>query len=331
MDAAGHHVAATVYPETDDLGEHETQRYISELLRALVIGLFAQRGRVAHVGANQFFYFVPGDNTKSRAPDVYVIEGLPQAHPDQAVWKTWEGHVPAFALEVVSSRWHKDYDDAPPDYDAMSTQELILFDPEATARSRKRVRWQVFRRVRGRLKRVVRSTADRVESRQLGCFVRVVSEHGDPRLRLATGRRGDTLVPTEAERAEAEAERAEAEAERAEAAERLALTERIARETLVARLEAERSEREGAEQHAQTERAARADAEARAQAERVAREAAEDLAQRERSAREDAEGRAKAERAAREAAEARAARIEAQLRELQARATSSARTKAKKR
>jgi hypothetical protein len=331
MDAAGHRVAATVYPETDDMGEHETQRYISELLRALVIYLLAQRGRTAHVGANQFFYFVPGDPTKTRAPDVYVIEGLPQNHPDQGVWKTWEGHVPAFALEVVSSRWHKDYDDAPPDYDAMATHELILFDPGATPRSRKRVRWQVFRRVRDKLRRVATSQTDRVESRELGCFVRLVSEYGNPRLRLATGRKGDTLVPTEAERAEAEAERAEAEAERAEAeaeraeaeaeraeaAERRALTERIARETLAVRLE--------------TERTAREDAEVQARRERNAREDAEVQARRERNAREDAEARARAEAKARVVAEARAARIEARLRELQARVKSPSRAKMTKR
>ena len=239
------------------------------------------------------------------------------------------------ALEVVSAKWHKDYDDAPPDYDAMGTQELILFDPEATARSRKRVRWQVFRRVRGRLKRVVRSMADRIESRQLGCFVRLVSERGNPRLRLATGRKGETLVPTEteaeAERAEAEAERAEAEAERAEAAERLALTERIARETLAARLEAERSEREDAVAQAQTERAAREAAERQAQAERAAREDAELNTRAARAAQAQAEARVRAEAKARAVAEARATRIEAQLRELQARVTSSARAKTKKR
>ena len=240
MDAAGQRADATEYPETDAKGEHETQRYISELVRALAVALFAQRGRVAHVGANQFIYFAQGDPTKTRAPDVYVIEGLPQDHPDQGAWKTWEGHVPAFALEVVSSRWRKDYDDAPPDYDAMGTQELVLFDPGATPRSRKRVRWQVFRQVRGKLRRVVTSRADRIESRVLGCFVRAVSERGNVRLRLATGRHGDGLIPTEAERLETEHERAEA-------AERQALTERIARETLAVQLQNERDARTDAE------------------------------------------------------------------------------------
>ena len=45
MDAAGHRVAATVYPETDDMGEHEVQRYISELLRTLVVYWFATNQR----------------------------------------------------------------------------------------------------------------------------------------------------------------------------------------------------------------------------------------------------------------------------------------------
>jgi hypothetical protein len=248
MDAAGHHASATEYPETDEMGEHETQRYISELLRALIVYWFVLHKRVAHVGANQFVYRLEGHPEVSRAPDVYVIEGLPQDHPDQAVWKTWEGHVPVFALEVVSARWHKDYDDAPADYDAMGTRELILFDPGATARSRKRVRWQVFRRVRDKLRRVVTSRADRVESRYLGCVVRAVTDRGNVRLRLATGRQGETLVPTEAERLD--------EAERRE------LTERIARETLALQWQNERDARNEAEARAQNERDARNEAEA---------------------------------------------------------------------
>ena len=167
MDVAGHTLDATVYPETDDMGEHEVQRYISELLRALVVYWLATNQRTGHTGANQFFYWVQGDPTKSRAPDVYVIDGLPQDHPDQGVWKTWEGHVPAFALEVVSSKRRKDYDEAPADYDAIGTQELLLFDPAATARSRKRVRWQVFRQVRGKLRRVVTRRAEGAERRAL--------------------------------------------------------------------------------------------------------------------------------------------------------------------
>lgn len=71
-----------------------------------------------------------------------------------------------------------------------------------TPRSRKRVRWQVYRRVRGRgFVRVFAAMGDRVESHALGCWLRLVDEGGNPRLRLGTGPHGDALVPTDAERA----------------------------------------------------------------------------------------------------------------------------------
>ncbi len=70
------------------------------------------------------------------------------------------------------------------------------------------------------LVRVETSQGDRVQSRALGCWLRAVSEKAEPRLRLATGARGETLVPTVAERADAlarQVEDAEARAESAEA------------------------------------------------------------------------------------------------------------------
>ena len=136
---------------------------------------------------------------------MYLVEGVAPDARDRGVWKTWEGHSPAFALEVVSDDRKKDYTDAPADYDAMGTRELVLFDPSATPRSRKRLRWQVYRRVRGHgFVRVFAGNGDRVESAVLGCWIRLVDEAGNDRLRLATGPHGDTLVPTDAERAEDE-------------------------------------------------------------------------------------------------------------------------------
>ena len=207
---------AVHYPESDDMAEHELQRLIAELLRPLLAQWLAAQGRVAHAGADQFFYWVEGNNGVRRAPDVYVVDGVAQDIPAVSSWKVWEGHAPSFVLEIVGDDWKKDYDEAPPDYEAMGAREVVVFDPWATARSRKRVRWQVWRRVRGRLVRVESSQGDRVQSRALGCWLRAVNEQGEPRLRLATGARGETLVPTATERAESA--RAEAESARAEVA-----------------------------------------------------------------------------------------------------------------
>jgi hypothetical protein len=188
MDTAKPLVAPMVYPETDHMGEHEQQFQIAVLLVPLVAAWLALRGVVARVAGNQFWYWVEGDIARCRAPDVYVVDGVGPDAPDHAVWKTWEGYTPAFALEVVSDAWKKDYTEVPADYDAMGARELVVFDPGATERSRKRVRWQVFRRVRDRgLVRVFAGMGDRVESKALGCWIRRVDEAGKVRLRLGTG------------------------------------------------------------------------------------------------------------------------------------------------
>ncbi len=242
------------------MAEHELQRLIAELLRPLIAQWLVAEGRVAHAGADQFFYWVEGDNGVRRAPDVYVVDGVPQDIPAVSSWKVWEGHAPSFALEIVGDDWKKDYDEAPADYEAMGAKELVVFDPWATSRSRKRVRWQVWRRVRGRLVRVEASQGDRVQSRALGCWLRAVSDKGKPCVRLATGARGDVLVPTAEERAEsakAEAARAAAEAERAAAeAERAkAEAESAKAEAESAKVRAESAEARADSAEAETENA----------------------------------------------------------------------------
>jgi len=190
-----------VYPETDDMGEHELQRLISELLRPMLARFLAERGLVAHAGADQFVYWAPGNPTKRIAPDLYVLPGVRQ---DIAIrsWKTWEtGIVPSFVLEVASDAITKDYEDNPVLYDELGVDELVIFDPHARPGSRsRRVHWQVYRRLRGRgLVRVEVSQSDRVRSRGLRAWLRSVGDGDAVRVRLGLGARGDELYPTEAE------------------------------------------------------------------------------------------------------------------------------------
>src|SRR5215471_5656782 len=91
----------TLYPETDDMGEGELQRLISELLRPMLARFLAERGVVAHVGADQFLYAVKGDATRRAAPDIYVLPGIPQERIAPS-WKLWEVGPPSFCLEIVS-------------------------------------------------------------------------------------------------------------------------------------------------------------------------------------------------------------------------------------
>jgi len=202
------------------VGEDMLQRWIVELLRPLLQWWLARRGVKAFVGADQFIYWRQHDPHARLSPDVYVLPGV-DPRTRVRTWKIWQDRVvPSFALEVVSQDWEKDYAEVPARYAALGVVEVVIFDP-GFAEHPEGVRWQVWRRVGKRgLVRVEATQADRVRSRSLGCWLRVVGEGRDTRVRIAVGARGDELVPTAeereaTERAAKEAERAAKEAERA--------------------------------------------------------------------------------------------------------------------
>jgi Uma2 family endonuclease len=234
---------ATIYPVEEKVGEEILQRWILELLRPLVATWLASRGVRALTGADQFIYFRRGDTRMRVAPDLYVLPGV---RPDRRIrsWKTWEeGLVPSFALEVVSGDVDKDYIESPALYRDLGVRELIVFDPDHED-DPQRFRFQVFRAVGKRgLVRTSVTNEDRVASRVLGCWIRAVGHGEDTRLRLATGKTGDELLPTDADRAEKE--RAEKERERAE------------KERERAEKERERAEKERERAEKERERAAR--------------------------------------------------------------------------
>jgi Uma2 family endonuclease len=207
-------VDPTVYRVEDDVGEHEIQTYILELLRPLIERYLAERRIRAHVGSDQYIYWEQHDPTKCTAPDIYLLPGVPQ---DIAIaaWKVWErGVVPSFVLEVVGSDPAKDYDGSPRRCAELGVRELVIFDPfpEETRRV-----FQLYRRLGNGFRCVEQSDGDRVRSRELGCFVRAVGSGPSTRLRLGLGPSGDVLFPTgeEAERAQKEQERTQKEQERA--------------------------------------------------------------------------------------------------------------------
>jgi putative restriction endonuclease len=206
----------TIYPSDDHMGEGSLQRFISEVLRALLEAHFAALGQTAFVGANQFIYWRQFDPSRKLAPDLFVLPGVrPGIKIDS--WKVWEGGIaPSFALEIVSQDWEKDYRDAPEPYAELGVRELVIFDPEWASRHQERLRWQIYRRLPRRgFVRVEANNDDRVRSKVLGCWLRAVGDDLDTlRLRLATGARGEILVPTadEALAAEREALAAEREA-----------------------------------------------------------------------------------------------------------------------
>jgi hypothetical protein len=207
-------VDPTIYRVEDDVGEHEIQTYILEVLRPLIERYVRERGIEAHVGSDQFIYWRRHDPQACVAPDIYMLPGVPQEIAID-VWKVWErGVVPDFALEVVGSDPQKDYEDSPRRYAELGVGEVIVFDPFPGPQRRA---FTVYRRDESGLREVESTDGERVWSERLGCFVRAVGRDAAMRLRLAVGRSGDELFPTaeEAERAAKEAERAAKEAERA--------------------------------------------------------------------------------------------------------------------
>lgn len=198
----------TFYPAEKKMGEDSLRTWIVELLRPLIERWLAERGRPTFVGADQFIYYKQFDPSKVVAPDVYVLPGVAPGKRVRS-WKVWKTEVvPSFAVEVVSSdEPYKDYVDAPERYRELGVKELVIFDPD-WEKSRDRVRWQRWRKLRSRgFVRVETTNADRMYTRVLGCWLRVVGEGEDARIRLATGPEGDELFPTaeEAERAAKEA------------------------------------------------------------------------------------------------------------------------------
>ena len=194
----------TVYRVEDDLGEHEIQTYILELLRPLVERYLAEHGVRAHVGADQYIYWEKHDPSQSVAPDLYVLPGVSQELAID-VWKVWErGVVPNLTIEVVCSHPRKDYEQAPLRHAELGVKELVVFDPFPR---KDRKKFHVYRRSRRGFRMVEATDADRVRSRELGCYLRAVGEAHNTRLRLALGARGEDLFPTaeEAERAAKEA------------------------------------------------------------------------------------------------------------------------------
>jgi len=209
---------ATFYPIEEKVGEDILQTWILELFRPLVERWFALQGKPTFVGADQFIYYKRFHPEKVVAPDLYVLKGVPPGRRIKS-WKVWKTDiVPSFALEVVASNdIEKDYREAVQRYMELGVEELVVFDPDHHL-GEDRVLWQRWYRRKGqRLTLVESSEADRIRSRVLGCYLRVVGEGDAARLRLGTGSQGDELVPTseEAERAAKEKERAAKEEERA--------------------------------------------------------------------------------------------------------------------
>src|SRR5262245_19362429 len=98
----------------EDMGEGDLQWEVCDFLTELLRDWCAATGVPAKVGGNLPFQYDPGAQAVV-VPDVYLLLDEPAEERDIGCWQTWAhgGKAPALAVEVVSRRACKDYDETP--------------------------------------------------------------------------------------------------------------------------------------------------------------------------------------------------------------------------
>ena len=113
------------YPESDGEPMAETELH-AQLLIDLRLALrnFFRDDPQTYVGANMLMYYVEGDPTKCKAPDVFVVRGAPK-EPKRRTWKVWEeGRAPDVVIELSSSStWEEDLQKKWRVYERIGVQE----------------------------------------------------------------------------------------------------------------------------------------------------------------------------------------------------------------
>ncbi len=194
------------YLDEDDMVEGFEQGVIIRTLISALEELARLRGWENVVfGADNYFSWVPSEPLVRISPDVYLIDNPPPP-PRPASWQTWlpGHHPPRWALEIVSSDWKKDYEEAPPKYSHLGCSELVIFDPDAArsaTNNQLRTPLTMYRRGEDGFFVRVYSGHGPVYSVELNVWLSVHQEGTVARLRPCFDEAGEQLVPTAAERA----------------------------------------------------------------------------------------------------------------------------------
>lgn len=123
-----------------------------------------------YIAGNLFLYYRKGDPRSVVAPDVFLVQGVP--NHQRKTYKLWEeGQVPSLVIEVTSDTTRdEDLDKKKNTYEALSVEEYFLHDPEGDYLS---PRLQGYRLANGRY-RSIRSNPDgSLESRTTGLTLQV--------------------------------------------------------------------------------------------------------------------------------------------------------------
>lgn len=120
------------YPESDGEPVAEADRHRDELLDpvAALARHFRARDDV-YVSGNLFFYYEEGNPSACKAPDVFVVTGVPKK--ERRTYKLWEeGEVPTLVIEVTSKKTRsEDENEKPKVYAELGIPYLFLYDPYA--------------------------------------------------------------------------------------------------------------------------------------------------------------------------------------------------------
>jgi Uma2 family endonuclease len=120
------------YPDSDGEPMAETPLHA----KLMIDSRFALNRRFrddpqVYVGVNMLMYWVEGDRSKSKAPDVFVTFGVSRDTP-RRVWKVWaEGKAPDAVIEPSSRKtWREDMYEKWQLYARLGVREYFLCDPE---------------------------------------------------------------------------------------------------------------------------------------------------------------------------------------------------------
>lgn len=201
------------YPESDGEPMAETGLHAQLMIDLrFALNLRFRDDPQAYVGINMLMYWVKGDKTKSKAPDVFAVLGVPK-EPLRRTWKIWEeGKAPDVIFEISSRKtWREDLYEKWRIYERIGVREYFIFDPQYEYMPEPLMAWRL---VDGQY--ISQPVNDGVfYSESLGLELVDTGET----LRLRDPQSGEFL-PTEEEeiaahqKAEARAQQAEAEVER---------------------------------------------------------------------------------------------------------------------
>jgi len=185
-----------LYPSEDREPVGETDWHMMALiwLREALEDHFAGREDVK-VASDMFLYYVEGDPSACKAPDVMVIPGVNKRL--RRTFKTWvEKALPSAIIEIASERtWQEDIGDKCTLYAQLGVPDYFVFDPEG---SYLRPPLQGFRRKGQKYVRLAVGAEGSLTSKELG--LRLIAE--GPMLRLIDPQTGQP-IPTRKERIDA--------------------------------------------------------------------------------------------------------------------------------